>query len=124
MQLEVLEPVNLDADVVEDALAVHPFQQFVRLEVVRCARHDVHLDAAACGAHQSLDDDGVLVPLVLDEQGVPTCEYAKGVDGINTLNRMADGLSVAVKSTDVARARHCGGRRCGCGVRRRHGLRP
>ncbi len=67
VQLEVLELVHLDADVVHDAQATDAFEQLVLLERVRRTRHDVHLDAAFLGAHQTLDDHRILVALVLHE---------------------------------------------------------
>ena len=40
------------------------------LELVRRAGHDVDLDAALVSADEVLDDDGVLVALVLQPEGV------------------------------------------------------
>jgi hypothetical protein len=71
MQLEMLEPVNLDSDVVADAQAAYSLNELLLLERMRRAGHEMNLHAAARGSHQALDDDGILVTLVLDEQEMP-----------------------------------------------------
>ena len=83
VELEMLELVDLDAHVIHDAKAADAFDQLFLLKGVRRARHDVDLHAAHRGADQALDDDGVLVALVLDEQRVlglvdELARYARG----------------------------------------------
>jgi hypothetical protein len=71
MQLEILEPVDLDSDVVADAQAAYSLNELFLLERMRRAGHEMNLHASARSSHQALDDDGVLVTLVLDEQEMP-----------------------------------------------------
>src|SRR6266851_6123239 len=71
VQLQVLQLVNLDADVVQDAQAAHALNDLVSFERVRSTGHHFDFDASAPGAHQPLDHDRILNPLVLDEESVP-----------------------------------------------------
>src|SRR5438445_1083382 len=62
---ELLEPVDLDPDVLQDAQATNTLEQLVLLQRVRRPRHDVELQPTAGGADHALDDDGILVSLGL-----------------------------------------------------------
>jgi hypothetical protein len=94
VQLQLLQPVHLGADVVHDAQPADAFDQLVRLQVVRRAHHDVHLDAALHRAHQPFDDDRVLVALVLQPQRV-----ACGVDELGAA------FAAVVRAPDQRRLR-------------------
>src|SRR5277367_3030086 len=66
----MLEFVDLDAHVIHHTQATDSFDEFILLEGVRWTRHDVDFDAAHTGPDQALDDDGVLIALVLQDQRV------------------------------------------------------
>jgi hypothetical protein len=70
VEFEVLELVDLDADVVHDAQAADAFAEFFFFELMGRPGHDVDFNAALLGADQALDDDGILIALVLNEEGV------------------------------------------------------
>ena len=70
VQPQVLEAVDLDSHVVEDAQSADAFDQLLFLERVRRPRHHVDLHSAPARSNQVLDDDGVLIPLVLQEERV------------------------------------------------------
>ena len=78
VQLEVLELMDLDADVVKNAYSADTLDQLFLFKGVRRPRHHVDLHAAAGRPHQTLDDDGVLVAFVLDEQCVLCPVYKLG----------------------------------------------
>ncbi len=89
MQLEMLQFVNLDADVFHDAHAADGLNEFLLLELVRRAGHDVNLHSTAGGADQSLDDYRVLVALILKEDGTP-----------GVINKLRDAISAVTAAPD------------------------
>src|SRR5208283_417672 len=70
MKFEPLQPVHLDANIIQDSQASNALDEFFLLQLVRWARQDVHLHAAMVRPDQALDDHGVLVALVLHPQGM------------------------------------------------------
>src|SRR5580704_219309 len=64
MKLDVLQLMDLDADVLKAAQAADAFDELLLLELVRRTSHDVDLDTTAARADEVFDDDGVLVTLV------------------------------------------------------------
>ena len=102
VKLHVLELVDLDSDVFQDAQATDPFNQLFLLELVRRPRHEVNLHAAAIGANDVLNDDRVLIALVLqpervlglvDELGNPLAAVADAPDEV----RMFAGIEFAAR---------------------------
>jgi hypothetical protein len=86
MQLDVLQLVDLDAEVLQAAQAADAFDELILLELMRRAGHDVNLDAAGVSADEVLDDGGILIAFVLQPKGV----FA-GVDELaETLASVAD----------------------------------
>src|SRR5208283_2144100 len=70
MKLEPLEPMHLDADIIQDPQASDTFDEFLLLQLVRWARQHVHFHAAMVRPDQALDDYRVLVALVLHPKRV------------------------------------------------------
>src|SRR6266404_6990231 len=71
VQLQPLELADLDPDIVENPQAAHTLDQLVFFQCMRWARHHVDLDAAPGRANQPLQNHGILIPLVLNEQRMP-----------------------------------------------------
>src|SRR5215475_12723157 len=84
MELEVLELVDLNADVVENSNAADPLDQLFHLKRVGCPGHHVDLYSTACRPHEAFDDDSVLVAFVLDEQRV-LCPIYKLSDTVTAI---------------------------------------
>src|SRR5262245_849725 len=70
VEFQVLELVDLDTDIVENADAAHTLDQFFLFERMGWPGHHVNLYPTLRCSHQALNYDGVLVALVLNEQGV------------------------------------------------------
>ena len=70
MKSEVLQFVDFNSDVVENAYATDTFNQFLFFESVRRASHRMDFHSSVHRPHQPLDDNRILIALVLDEQGV------------------------------------------------------
>ena len=68
MKLEVSHFADLDADIVHNPQTTDALDQFFLLERVGRAGHDMHLHSAHLSPHQVLNDDGILVALILQEQ--------------------------------------------------------
>ena len=89
VELDVFELVDFDAEILQDAEAADAFDELIDLELVRRAGHDVNLDAAGIGADEVLDDGGVLVALVLEEEGV-----------LGVVDEFADALAAVADAPD------------------------
>jgi hypothetical protein len=70
VKFEVLEFVDLDANIVHDAQPADAFGELSLLEFVGRSDHDVNFDAALLSTDEALDDDGVLIAFILDEESV------------------------------------------------------
>ena len=70
VQLEAFERMNFGAHIVHYSQSPHSFHQLVFFQSVRRPRQDMQTHSAHHGAHQPLDDDRVLVPLILQPEGV------------------------------------------------------
>jgi hypothetical protein len=68
VELQVLQLVDLDAEIVQDAQSADAFDELVALEGMRRPPHDVDFHAPPRRPHEPLDDDGILKALVLDKQ--------------------------------------------------------
>src|SRR5882672_7204513 len=68
VEFQMLELVDLDPDVVEDAKPPDALDELLSLEGMGRTSHDMHFHAATRRSDQALDDDRVLEALVLDEQ--------------------------------------------------------
>ncbi len=68
VQFQVLQLMHLDSHIVHDAQAANTLRQFLFLQFVRRTRHHMHFHAALLSADQPLDDHGILIAFVLDEQ--------------------------------------------------------
>src|SRR5439155_19674099 len=71
VKLQVFELVDLDPDIIHDAKAADALHEFLFLEGMERASHDVHFDAALRRSDQPLDDHRILEALVLDEEPMP-----------------------------------------------------
>src|ERR1700735_1278246 len=78
VELEMFLFVYLDADVVHGAQAADALGEFIFRKLVRRASHHVDFHSAHVRAHEVLDDHGVLITLVLNEDG-----FARVVDGVS-----------------------------------------
>jgi len=68
VQRQTFELADLDATVLKDTEAAHALHELLALACVRRFRHQVHLDAAARGAEQTVNDDHILESFVLHDQ--------------------------------------------------------
>src|SRR5882724_5981368 len=71
VKLVALEAMHLDPDVVEDSQSADGLDELADLERLWRTRHHADLHAAHGRADEPLDDEGILVALVLQEQRVP-----------------------------------------------------
>src|SRR5271157_2790843 len=70
MKLEPLEPMHLDADIIQDAQTADALDKFFLLQLVGRTCQHVDLHAAMVSPHQPLNDHRVLVALVLHPKRV------------------------------------------------------
>src|SRR5882672_1807179 len=89
----MFEFVNLDPDVVHDAQAADAFDNLLLFQRMRRARHEVNFNATFPSTNETLNDDGVLVTLVLDEQRVP-----------RLINKLGDAFAPIGRAPDQMRA--------------------
>ena len=70
VQLQALELMHFDSDIVQDSRATHSLNQFLLFQLVWWPRQNVYVHPADSGPYQPLNDDGILIALILDPQGV------------------------------------------------------
>ncbi len=67
VKLEVLHLADFDSNIIHHTQAADALYQLFLFKRVRRARHNMHFHSAHLSADQVLDDDGVLVPFILQE---------------------------------------------------------
>src|SRR4029077_20860443 len=70
VKLEIFHFTDLDPDIVHDTQTAYALDQFFLFECVRRSGHDVNFHSTHMSADQMLDDNGVLIALVLQEQSM------------------------------------------------------
>src|SRR5208282_51603 len=89
VQFEMLQFVNLDADILHDAHPSDRFNQLFLFELMPRAGHDVNFHPTARCTDQSLNNHGILVALVLQKDGI-----------LRIVNKLRNALSAIAAAPD------------------------
>src|SRR6266436_9170778 len=89
VQFKVPQFMNLDTDILHGAHAPNGFNQLTLFELVWRSGHDVNFYSAACRPDQPLNNDSILIPLVLQEDGI-----------LRGVNKLRDAFSPVAAAPD------------------------